>query len=100
MNDKLDSKKTKMKPAAETPVHTLRHGGVGASIWRRQSPAGYVYYDYSLTRSWKSLSSGSTGYSKNFFTRNRDELVHVIDEATRWIAAHEAGEKATQAIAA
>jgi hypothetical protein len=50
MNDKLDAKKKKTA-LAETPVHTIREGSVAASIWRRQSPSGYAYYDFSLTRS-------------------------------------------------
>lgn len=88
MTDKQELKKKKTA-SAETPVHTIRSGAVGASIWRRQSPAGYVYFDYSLTRSWKSLSSGNTGYSKNFFVRNQQELLQVIEQASHWIAQHE-----------
>lgn len=88
MNDKPEPKKKKLA-AAETPVHVIRADAVAASIWRRQSPAGYVYYDFSLTRSWKSLSSGNTGYSKNFFARNQQELLQVIQEAASWIAQHQ-----------
>lgn len=88
MNEKLEAKKKKTVPA-ETPVHTIREGAVAASIWRRQSPSGYAYYDFSLTRSWKSLSSGSTGYSKNFFARNQVDLAVVIDKAAAWITSHE-----------
>jgi hypothetical protein len=97
MNDKLETKKK--KTPTETPIHTIRQGGVGASIWRRQSPAGYVYYDYSLTRSWKSLSGGM-GYSRNFFARNQQELVSVIQQASRWIIEHEARSITSEAIAA
>jgi len=88
MNDKLDAKKKKTAPA-ETPVHTIREGSVAASIWRRQSPSGYAYYDFSLTRSWQSLSSGNTGYSKNFFARNQPELIKVIEQASQWIIERE-----------
>jgi hypothetical protein len=87
MTDKPESRKKK-SATTETPIHTIRAGAVAASIWRRQSPAGYVYFDFSLTRSWKSLSSGSTGYSRNFFARNHAELAEVIDKASRWIADH------------
>lgn len=99
MNDKQELKKKKITPI-ETPVHSIRSGAVGASIWRRQSPAGYVYFDYSLTRSWKSLSSGNTGYSKNFFVRNQQELLQVIEQATVWITQHEDREAAKEKIAA
>lgn len=88
MNEKQETKKKKTA-AAETPLHTIRSGSVAASIWKRQSPSGYVYFDYSLARSFKSLSTGSTGYSKNFFARNHEELAVVIEQAARWIAEHE-----------
>jgi hypothetical protein len=92
MSEKLEAKKKK-PAAAETPVHTVREGAVAASIWRRQSPSGYAYYDFSLARSWQSLSSGSTGYSRNFFSRNQEELMTVIDKASQWIAEHEASSR-------
>ena len=98
MSDKADSKKKK-KPT-ESPVHTIRAGAVGASIWHRQSPSGYGYYDFSLTRSWKSMSSGNTGYSKHFFARNQAELIQVIEQACQWIAAHEQPAPSEEAAAA
>ncbi len=99
MNEQKEAKKKKAA-ASETPVHTVRAGAVAALIWQRQSPAGYVYFDYSLTRSWKSLSSGNTGYSKNFFSKNQQELVQVIQQASLWIAEHETREVSSGRIAA
>jgi hypothetical protein len=99
MNEQREPKKKKAA-AVETPVHTIRAGAVAASIWRRQSPAGYVYWDYSLTRSWESLSSGNTGHSKNFFASNQQDLAKVIEQATRWIADHEQKRAGMQPIAA
>ncbi len=86
-----DKQETKRKKAAtsETPVHTIHAGSVSASILRRQSPAGYVYLDFSLTRSFESMSSGNTGHSKNFFARNRHELTQVIEQAAAWIEQQE-----------
>lgn len=88
MNEKIEAKKKKSSLAV-TPVHTIREGAVAASIWRRQSPSGFAYLDFSLTRSWESMSSGNTGYSKNFFARNQQELVEVIQQACAWIATNE-----------
>lgn len=99
MNEQKEPKKKKAV-GIETPVHTIRAGAVGASIWRRQSPAGYVYFDFSLTRSWKSLSSGNTGYSKNFFAKNHEELLQVIQQASQWITEHEKREISGERIAA
>jgi len=98
MNEKLEQRK-KNKPA-ETPVHVIREGSVAALIWLRQSPAGFAYHDFSLTRSWKSLSSGSIGQSKNFFSRNQSELSAVIGKACAWISVHERRAGATSESAA
>lgn len=97
MNDKIESKKKK-PVASEAPVHEIREGFVTASIWRRQSPSGYAYYDFSLARSWQSLSSGSTAHSRNFFVANEKELVTVVHKASQWIAEREVADR--QALAA
>lgn len=88
---KPESKKKTVPAEAESaePMHTVREGAVAASIWRRQSLSGYAYYDFSLSRSWKSMSSNKTGYSKNFFSRNQEELKRVIEKACQWIEEHE-----------
>ena len=72
-----------------TPETTIRRGAVAASIWRRQSPSGFEYYDFSLSRSWKAKTSGREGYSLNFFSDNMDQLNVVIQEAASWIADHQ-----------
>lgn len=95
MNNKPEPK-NKKKPV-ETPVHMIREGDVAASIWRRMSPAGYEYFDFSLCRSWKSLSTASTGSSKNFFAKNQDEIIKVVAQASRWIAEREATNRQTLA---
>ncbi len=70
-------------------VHTIREGAIAASIWKRQPPGGEPYYDFSLSRSWKSTTSGKSGYSRNFYARNRDEVVRVTEKATVWIEEHQ-----------
>ena len=99
MNEQKEPKKKKAV-AIETPVHTIRAGAVAASVWRRQSPAGYVYFDFSLTRSWKTLSSGNIGQSKNFFASNQQDLARVIEQATCWIVEHEQHHAGGDSIAA
>jgi hypothetical protein len=90
MNEKKETTEVKTKKSqanGETtdPVQTVREGAIAASIWLRQSPSGFPYYDFSLSRSWKNMSSGKTGYSKNFFDRNQEDLVRVIERASAWI---------------
>ncbi len=75
----------KEKKKGQVPVHVVRKGAVAASIWMRMSQTGFVYYDYSLSRSWKSESSGREGYSNNFFPQNENALAEVIEEASAWI---------------
>jgi len=67
------------------PVHTVRKGAIAANIWQRQSPSGYAYFDFSLSRSWKSLSTDKQGYSRNFFETSADDLFEVIRQASAWI---------------
>ena len=67
------------------PVHIIRKGAIAASVWQRQSPSGFAYYDYSISRSWKSMSSDKTGYSRNFFETNQADLLEVIHRASGWI---------------
>ena len=88
MREQTETKSRKKAADGENaePVNVIRRGAIAASIWRRQSPSGYAYFDFSLSRSWKSMSSEKTGYSKNFFDRNVPELQEVIEEASRWIA--------------
>lgn len=96
----MESTSTEKKPKnAETsqPVKVIRHGAIAASIWQRQSPAGFAYFDFSISRSWKSLSSGRTGYSSNFFSHHGEELNKVIAEASGWIEANSTDEEKSAA---
>ena len=75
------------------PVHVIRKGAIAASVWQRQSPSGFAYYDYSISRSWKSMSSDKTGYSRNFFETNQADLMEVIQKASAWIIERRESEK-------
>jgi len=95
MSEQLEAKGKKKEAESENmdPVHVVRKGAIAASIWRRQSPSGFAYYDYSLSRSWKSMSSDKTGYSRNFFETNQVELIEVIQKASAWIVEKRESEK-------
>ncbi len=96
-------KKSQPESKKENLAGVVREGAIAASIWRRQSPSGYAYFDFSISRSWKSQSSGKTGYSQNFFARHEQELLTVIERVSEEIAKLEATEAAAhpdQAIAA
>jgi len=91
-------KKRKPAPGEQSqPVQVIRHGAIAASIWRRQSPAGFAYFDFSISRSWKSLSTGRTGYSSNFFGQHKEELQKTILEAAAWIDANSLDEESGKA---
>lgn len=87
MSEQTETKTRKKSPAGDSndPIKVIRKGAIAASIWRRQSPNGFAYYDFTLSRSWKSMSSEKTGYSRNFFENNVSELQEVINEASTWI---------------
>jgi len=84
---KRKEKKSADAPGAE-PVHVVRRGAIAASIWQRQSPSGFAYFDFTLSRSWKAQGTGKAGYSKSFFASNQEGLIAVISETAEWIAAN------------
>lgn len=81
------TKKTNAEGENMDPVQVIRKGAIAASIWQRQSPSGFAYHDFSVSRSWKSKSSDKTGYSRNFFETNQADLIEVIQLASAWITA-------------
>jgi hypothetical protein len=48
---------------------------VAASVWQRQTTAGFQYLDVFLSRSWKLKNGEREGYSRNFFENNADAIV-------------------------
>ncbi len=94
MADEVVSKKKAKEIEGETsdPVQVIRQGAIAASIWKRQSPSGFAYFDFTLSRSWKSLGTGKAGYSKSFFGANEKELTEVIQKASAWIAEQPQGQ--------
>ena len=91
MADQLSIKEKKQKSEEiemAEPVSVIRKGAIAASIWQRQSPSGFAYFDFSLSRSWKSKSTDKTGYSRNFFETNDADLVEVIQKASAWITSN------------
>lgn len=82
----MEEKKSK---SVQRPEKTIRRGAIAASIWRRQAPSGFEYFDFSLSRAWKAKSSGREGYSMNFFTDHEQQLSEVIHEAAAWIACNQ-----------
>ncbi len=86
--------KQKSKPT-QKPAHVVRRGAIAASIWRRQTQTGFGYYDYSLSRSWKTKDGSKEGYSSSFFTRNEAEMHEVIAAASKWITEQESTDSET-----
>ena len=95
MSELTEAKGKKKEADSENmdPVHVIRKGAIAASIWQRQSPSGFAYYDYSISRSWKSMSSDKMGYSRNFFETNQVDLIDVIQRASGWIVERREQEK-------
>ncbi len=102
MADQAHVKEPKKELDVEStePVIVIRNGAIAASIWQRQSPSGYAYYDFSVSRSWKSLSTDRAGYSKNFFETNEVELIEVIQKASTWITQNRKPDVGTEVKAA
>lgn len=76
----------KKEKTSARPEKVFRRGAIAASVWRRQAPSGFEYFDFSLSRAWKAKSTGREGYSLNFFSDNEGDLAQVIRQASCWIA--------------
>ena len=76
---------TKKKRETQKPLKTFRVGAIAASVWQRQTPTGFEYLDFSLSRSWKLKSGQKEGYSTSFFHNNQEALVEVIQQAAAFI---------------
>lgn len=99
MTEPTSLRTKKVTPEGELkPAHVVRYGAIAASIWRRQSPNGFPFFDFSLSRSYRSMSTGKEGYSTNFFDRNRDDLEKAISGATAWIASQAEGTAPSNAV--
>lgn len=97
---KTEPKKKPMpKAQKEAPVHVIRDGAIAASIWRRTTGHGLDYFEYTLSRSWKSKTD-KTGYSQSYFPRNEEALTSVVRQATAYIAAAETRQTGSEKLAA
>ena len=74
------SSETKKEPSGtkHKPLKVIRRGAIAASIWRRQTPTGFEYLDFSLSRSWKLKSGEREGYSQSFFEGNEEAIADVV----------------------
>ena len=81
----MTEEKTTKKKSTQKPLKTFRVGAIAANVWQRQTPTGFEYLDFSLSRSWKLKSGEKEGYSTSFFRNNEDALIEVIEQATAFI---------------
>lgn len=96
MSDNHKNETNKKKSTTAKPAKVIRAGAIAASIWKRQASNGIEYFDFTLSRSWKTQSTGREGYSPNFSARNSDELQNVVREAAIWITGQQASLSAEQ----
>ncbi len=80
--------KQKKNPAASNYITTIRDGAIAANIFRGNTPDGFTYLYFELSRSWKAQSTNRQGYSKKFYDRNAEALQRVIEMAAQWIKEH------------
>ncbi len=74
--------KTKKTPKKQ-PTATVREGAIGANIFCSQSPDGYQYHYFLMSRSWKSTAQGREGYSDRYFPRNAEGIGRVARLAAK-----------------
>lgn len=80
---------TNKKPAAkQKPMHVVRAGEVIGEVFSRQSNAGYLYFDFTISRRFTARNSGREVRGASFFHANEEDLVAVIRGACEWIREH------------
>jgi hypothetical protein len=84
-SEKSKPKSDEPRPSDQKPLKVLRVGAIAASVWRRQTPTGFEYLDFSLSRSWRPKNGEREGYSQSFFEHNEEALFEVISQACRFI---------------
>ncbi len=80
--------KPKKNQASSNYITTLRDGAIAANIFRGNTPDGFTYLYFELSRSWKAQSTNREGYSKKFYDRNAEALQRVSAMAAQWIKEH------------
>ncbi|MGB7732641.1 MAG: hypothetical protein WBL72_03010, partial [Thermoguttaceae bacterium] len=71
----------------QVPIKVLVFGEITASVFEKQSLTGYRFYDYELTRTWKSMSTKKEAHGSTFFERNLDDIVTAARAASACIHA-------------
>ena len=82
------SKTSNKNQAASKYVETVRdkeQGAIAANIFRGNTPDGFTYLYFEISRSWKSQAGNRDGYSKKFYSRNAEAIGRVAMEAAQWI---------------
>jgi len=79
-----DKKQTTAKNKA---VHIIRSGEVIASVFQRQSNAGFVYWDYVLSRTWHSAAGRKESHGSTFVAKHEKDLIEAIRQASEWLRA-------------
>ena len=84
-----NAKPAATQPKSKGPVKTIRDEAdkaIAANIWEREGQEGAVYFTYTISRSFKSKTSGKEGYSSDFYGRNAKAIGNVAQLAEAWIA--------------
>lgn len=68
----------------QTLVHTIRVGEISADIRKRQSNAGFSYFDYSLQRNF-AMATGRQATGTSFFDRSEHDVIEAVRAASAWI---------------
>ena len=85
LENPIMNEKKKQAAPKQKPEHVIRRGEVAATIDLRQSNCGYVYYGYSLGKSWRSMTTGKETHGSSFFAKNEEDIIQVVREASAWI---------------
>ncbi len=80
--------KPKKNSSFVTAIRSEINPAVAALISRDEASEGNAFLYFELSRSFRSKSTGNTGYSKKLFACNADAAKEVVERAAAWIDAH------------
>ena len=74
---------------ADKPVHTLRTGAIGVSVWLKKGSRG-PRYEISASRSYFDRETEAYGYTHTMQAWNLPVLIDLLSQAREWIRERDA----------
>jgi hypothetical protein len=83
----MNEKKRTGSNNKQQPVHAIHSGdnSVTAEVFLYQSPTGYRYHGFVLSRRWNSLGTNKETQGNVFFENSESSLIEVVQKVAEWL---------------